>query len=93
MDSPVTRLITIEGTFLIGVVQKGENGQRGTATGQNVPATRQVAVVIARRNGIIMHMGLPSGNSQRCCGTMGLLRHPSRYFLDLWGQGLARHPA
>lgn len=75
MDSPTAKLVIIEGAFLIGVVRKGENGRRDTVMGQNVPMARRIAVVIARRNGTIMHMGLPSGVSQRYCGIMGLLRH------------------
>ena len=62
-----TKLIIIEGTFLIGVVQKEEYGQGDTVMGQNVP----VAVVIAWQNGTIMHMGLLSEVGQRYFGTMG----------------------
>ena len=70
-----TKLVIIKGVLLIGVGQKEENGQRDTGMGLHALG----AVVIAQRNGTIMHMGSPLGGMcQRYCVIMRLLKHSPR---------------
>ena len=72
MVSQRTKLVIIKGVLLIDVGQQEENGQRDTGKGQHVLS----AVVIARRNGTIMHMGSPLGGMyRRHYGIMRLLKH------------------